>query len=251
MRWGVEIQRTGLERRNLEDLLTGLGFSIVDNNGNPAVTSEEMSKCTTAAEALAVGKRLRAAMAGPARIDPTFDLGCVLEFSQGPPMRHLVVEIHCSLGRLSTRATATVSPPNNLTGRALEAWEAQRAENEYQQTLEAQRARLEPAFRSENAAKVMELLSDKAPTGVTLWKIMELMKGEKPWQEFRATYGLSEDGFKRFGDAVHNAAVTGDWARHARKQQLKSDQPMSKAEAEALVRRLADQWLADVRKGET
>jgi hypothetical protein len=44
MKWAVEIQETSLERRNLEDLLNGLGFALIDGIQFPAFTSPEIDE---------------------------------------------------------------------------------------------------------------------------------------------------------------------------------------------------------------
>ena len=49
MKWAVEVQRTTLERRNLEDLLAGLGFSLIDGVQFPALTSKEIDQSPTVA----------------------------------------------------------------------------------------------------------------------------------------------------------------------------------------------------------
>jgi hypothetical protein len=79
MKWAVEIQKTNLERRNLEDLLNGLGFALIDGVQFPAFTSPEIDGCDTAAAVFEIAKQLRAAFTGPAQVDPTFALGSVID----------------------------------------------------------------------------------------------------------------------------------------------------------------------------
>jgi hypothetical protein len=96
---------------------------------------------------------------------------------------------------------------------------------------------------------VLELLADEQPTGDTLYKIYELAEGHVGNRvAFQAKFGISKTEFERFQDAVHNPKVTGSWARHAYSKPLKSFNPMSKAEAEAFVRNLAEKWLDDMRR---
>lgn len=47
MKWAVEIQKTNLGRRNLTDLLAGLGFAVVETPGHLAFTSDELHGCRT------------------------------------------------------------------------------------------------------------------------------------------------------------------------------------------------------------
>ncbi len=77
MKWAVEIQVTSLERRNLEDLLNGLGFALIEGIEFPAFTSPEIDEYDTAADVFEKAKQVRAAFAGPAQIDPSFALGSV------------------------------------------------------------------------------------------------------------------------------------------------------------------------------
>ncbi|MFC5770412.1 hypothetical protein [Thauera sinica] len=246
----MEIQRTSLELRNLKDLLGGLGFDVIETTDYPAITSEKMEMCSTAADAFELAKEIRTAMQGPADIDSTFQLGAVLEFSCYPPRRHAFLEAQSGVIRIQGgTSTMTIGPPCELSEHALAVWWEQQAEKEYQTALERQRARLEPAFRNENAAKVLDLLSKKNQTGSTLYKIYELAEGHpKNRKAFHTQFGISADEFQRFGDAVHNSAVSGDWARHAYDDTPKSAKPMSKAEAESFVRRLAAKWLENLRE---
>jgi len=61
MKWAIEIQKTSLERRNLSDLLDGLGFKLIEGIEYPALTSSEIDACATAADAFEKGKAVRAA----------------------------------------------------------------------------------------------------------------------------------------------------------------------------------------------
>jgi hypothetical protein len=250
VRWAVEIQRTSLERRNLEDLLSGLGFRVLEGGPSLAFQSDERNRLGTAVEAFELAKRVRQAMAGSSRVDPEFQLGSVLDFAFDTPRRHAFLEVqsvvHCvSVGT----ATLTVSPPKGMSESEVQAWQKKRTEREYEANLERQRARLEPAFRSERAQKVLHLLSQDNPTGETLNKIYELAE-EHPTRRlvFQARFGIDRTEFQRFQDAVHNPAVSGEWARHAYTDKPRSDRPMTCAEAEHFVRRIATMWLDSVRK---
>ena len=249
MRWAVEIQRTSLDRQNVEDLLRGLGFDVVDTDQGFAFTSEQMDCSQVAADAFELAKKVRAAMTGPSEVDPEFQLGSVWDFSVDPPRRHAILEaqgivIRAFLGR----ASLSVGPPNGLTSAELQEWEKRQAEAEYEALLERQRAKLEPAFRSERASKVLELLAKDIQTGETLYKIYELAEGHPSNRKsFQMQLNIDRTEFQRFKDAVHNPAVSGDWARHAYMDPPKSDRPMSPDEAEHFVRNIAHEWLASVR----
>ncbi len=253
MKWAIEIQSTTLEHRNLADLLAGLGFTLIDGIQFPAFTSPEIDGCNMAAEAFDIAKRLRAAFTGPAQIDPNFVLGSVIDYSSTPPKRHAFLEVQPAVLKLSAGGvTVTVSPPAGLSGDELEKWKTERAEQEYQTKLEDQRAKLEPAFRDSRAAKVLELLSIQNPSGETLYKIYELAEGHPITRStFHAQFGISKNDFSRFQDAVHNPSVTGDWARHAYHDIPKTNNPMSRGEAENFVRSIATRWLQYVRTNTT
>jgi hypothetical protein len=92
VRWAVEIQKTSLDSRNLTDLLAGLGFRVLDGIDFPALTSEEMDGCATAADAFEPAKRVRSALKGPAQIDMNFQLGSVIDCSCDPPRRHAFLD---------------------------------------------------------------------------------------------------------------------------------------------------------------
>jgi hypothetical protein len=253
MKWAVEIQKTNLDRRNLIELLDGLGFAVIDGIQFPAFTSPEIDSCETAADVFDRAKQLRSAFTGPANIDPEFALGSVIDFSANPPKRHGFLEVEPAVINVTFGSpTITISPPKGLSAEKLEMWEREHAEQQYQNKLEGQRARLEPAFRSPRAAKVLELLSIEKPSGETIYKIYELAEGPPTNRSaFLAQFGVSKDQFRRFQDAVHNPKVSGDWARHAYEDTPKTNNPMSRAEAEHFVRQIAAKWLDFVRTSRT
>lgn len=251
MKWAVEVQHTALDRRNLEDLLGGLGFSLIDGVQFPAITSPEIDQCNSPAEVFAVGKKVRSAFHGPAQIDPQFTLGSVEDYSSTPPRRYAFLEAQPAVctTKFGT-ATLTVGPPAGFSPQELETWHRDRAEQEYQSKLEAQRKRLEPAYLEPRAVKVLEYLATAAPRAEILYKIYELIE-EHPNNRvaFHTMFGVSANDFKRFQDSVHNPAVSGDWARHAYLDTPRTANPMSKSEAERFVRTLADRWLTHIRTG--
>jgi hypothetical protein len=249
MKWAVEIQKTSLERRNLDDLLQGLGFSLVDGIEFPAFTSPSIESCDTAKQVFEQAKKVRSAFTGAAQIDPQFVLGAVIDYSFNPPRRQNFLEIKSIRSSFSVGSPAlTVSPPKGLSGQELETWKAEQAELNYQSKLEVQRSRLELAFCSPRAEKVLELLAIEHPSGEIIYKIYELAEGHPSNRStFQAQYGVSADQFNRFKDAVHNPTVSGDWARHAYEKTPETANPMSKDEAERFVRQISSKWLENVR----
>ena len=250
MKWAVEIQKTGLEKRNLSDLLRGLGFVLVEGIEYPALVSPEIDACSTSADAFDKAKTVREAFKGPAQIDPEFVLGSVIDYSTSPPRRHAFLEVEsCVMTMTVGTPTITISPPKGLSPDELEQWQAEHEERQYQAKLESQRSRLEPAYLSESAAKIIELLSVEKPSAETLYKIYELVEGHPNNRaNFQKQFCITQDQFNRFRDAVHNPAVSGDWARHAYHDKPRTSNPMTTGEAEAFIREVADKWLQSLRQ---
>jgi len=249
MRWSIEIQKTSLKKRNLFDLLLGLGFQLIEGGQYPAFTSQGIDACLTAEDAFKIAKKVREAFKGPARIDPHFELGSVLDHATDPPRRSVFLEPESCVSAITVGTpTITISPPSTLSTVELEEWEATQREREYQAMLECQRSKLEPAFSSTRAAKVIELLAIKKPSAETVYKIYELAEGHPNNRAtFHNQFGISKDQFDRFSDAVHNPTVSGDWARHAYYGTPRTENPMTKAEAESFVREMSVKWLQSLR----
>ncbi|HXH04285.1 MAG TPA: hypothetical protein VNN09_13340 [Candidatus Competibacteraceae bacterium] len=249
MKWAIEIQKTSLEHRNLADLLKGLRFDLIQGIEYPALSSPTIDDCATAADAFKIAKNVRAAFKSSA-IDPEFALGSVIDYATTPPHRHAFLEVDSCVIRIITgTATITISPPQGLSPDELVKWHEEHNERQYQAELERQRALFEPAFLDPNAARAIKLLCIENPSGETLYKIYELAEGyPSNRKEFHAEFGIDKEQFDRFKDAVHNPAVTGDWARHAYHQKPNSTDPMTRAEAEQFVRRIAGRWLQSIRR---
>jgi hypothetical protein len=81
MKWAVEIQKTGLEHRNLVDLLQGLGFDLVEGVDFEAMYSPSFDDLETAPEVWEQAKKVRDAFVGPTSIDSEFTLGSVIDYS--------------------------------------------------------------------------------------------------------------------------------------------------------------------------
>jgi len=249
IKWAFQIERTGLGQRNLIDLLNGIGFQEVDVPGlDLAFWSKTFENCGNASEVWDEAKKVRDLLSEVTEIDPELIMGPVIDLSSGKPKRHIFVEAKSGIITMTSfDATLTVSPPDNLTEEQLIEYNKRRAEKEYQIKLEAQRAKLEPAFREPRAAKLLQLLKLDSHTGESLYKIYELAEGHPSNRKiFLKQFGISEDDFKRFSDAVHNPVVSGDLARHAYEDQPKTDNPMTIAEAKSFVMEIAKRWLASL-----
>jgi len=211
-------------------------------------SSDEMAQCTTAADVFEQAKKVRSVFLGSASLDEKFQLGNVVDYSCSPPKHYAFLEVACCISNMTCSvASISTGPPQGLNEEQLAAWDREQDERKYQAHLRRQLERAVPAYRNENASLVLEFLNLKEQTGETLFKIFELIVGdadnERVKKRFLASFGVSDEKFRRFSDAVHNRAVSGNWARHATMRQPKSGQPMSKAEAEAFIRSLADKWL--------
>lgn len=249
MKWAVEIQKSSLGKRNLSDLLSSLGFELIEGIEYPVLASPEIEACLTPAAAFEKANTVREAFKGPAQIDPEFVLGSVIDYSTSPPRRHAFLEVEPLVMKVTMGTpTITVSPPKGLSANELEQWQAEHDELRYQAKLERQRSKLEPAYLSGNAAKIIELLSVDSPRAEILYKIYELAEGNpRNRTSFHRQFGIIQDQFNRFKDAVHNPSVHGDWARHAYHGTPKSSNPMTKKEAEAFVRDISEKWLQSLR----
>lgn len=250
MRWAIEVQKTSLEQRNLADLLKGLGFEVIREGGCPTLSSPTIDTCATAADVFEIAKRIRAAFKGPANIDTEFTLGAVIDYTTTPPRRHTFTEGAPSVIKTTSGAASTkISPPKGLSSDKLAKWREENNERQYLAALERQRALLEPAFLNPKAAKAIELLCIENPSGETLYKLYELAEGHPGNRSaFHAELEIDKEQFNRFKDAVHNPAVTGDWARHAYHKKPTTTDPMTKAEAEQFARRVANRWLQSIRR---
>ncbi|MDO8937739.1 MAG: hypothetical protein Q7U98_01110 [Methylicorpusculum sp.] len=250
MKWAIEIQKTGLDTRNLSDLLRGLGFNLVEGIEYPALASPDIDASLTPADAFEKAKAVREAFKGPAQIDVNFVLGSVIDYSTNPPRRHAYLEAEsCVQINTSSSGAVIISPPYGLSPTEIEQWHAEREEQQYQAKLERQRSKLEPAYSSERAAKVLELLSVNKPNAEILYKIYELAEGHPNNRTlFHQQFGITQDQFNRFRDAVHNPSVTGDWARHAYHGNPRTSNPMTKGEVDAFVRDISAKWLRSLRQ---
>ena len=250
MKWAFLIERTTLDRRNLLDLLDGIGYQPANVPGlGLAFWSKTLEGCLSAGEVWEEAKRIRDLVSKVTEIDPDFILGPVIDLSSGEPKRHHFLEAESGIIVMTgLDAILTVSPPDNLSAEQLIEYNRSRAEQEYKAKLETQRAKLEPAYREPRAAKLLQLLKRDSHTGESLYKIYELAEGHPSRRKvFRKQFGICEVDFRRFSDAVHNPVVSGELARHAYEDKPKTDNPMTIAEAKLFVLGIAKRWLASLR----
>lgn len=251
MKWAFQIERTSLDRRNLIDLLKTLGYEWVElKESEFAFCSTSLDTCINADEVWEDAKRMRELISKVTEIDPELVLGPVIDLSSETPKRHHFLEAEpFTLNIKMGTATLTVSPPSNLSPEQLEEWKIRKDEQEYQNRLETQLTKLEPAFREPRAAKVLQILKQSSHSGESLYKIYELLEGHPSHRkEFQQNFSISETDFKRFSDAVHNPVVSGQLARHAYEEKPKTANPMSIAEAESFILSIAKRWMASLRK---
>lgn len=250
MKWAFQIERTTLDRQNLCDLLDSIGYQPTDIHGlDLTFWSKTLEACVKADEVWEQLKRIRDLFTKVTQIDPELVLGPVIDLSSGEPKRHHFLEVESGIMVMtSLDAILTVSSPDDLSAEELTEWNRRRAEREYQEKLEAQRAKLVPAFREPRAVKLLQLLKQNSHTGESLYKIYELAEGHPSRRkEFQARFGISEIEFRRFADAVHNPVVSGELARHAYEDKPKTANPMSITEAKSFVVDIACHWLASLR----
>ncbi len=252
MKWAVEIQKTGLDHRNLEDLLDGLGFQLVEGVDFNAMYSPFFDELESANAVWEEAKKVRDSFKGAASIDPDLVLGSVIDYSTKEKKRHAFLEVNSLHMKMSVgSATITVSPPSNLSPEELKKWEEERAEQEYQRMLEDQRAKLEPVFLEPRAEKVLSLLATEKHTGESLYKTYEMMEFHpSKRKDFQRQFNVLKNDFQRFSDAVHNPLVSGDLARHAYEDKPKTNNPMTIDEANSFIQALAKKWLASIRENQ-
>lgn len=247
MKWSIEIQETSLECSNLEDLLTALGYKLIQGTSFHEMTADKLDSCRSAGEVFELAKTIREAFKGAANVDPEFALGSVVDHSCTPAKRHAFLEVDSIVQKQQvSSATLIVCPPKNLSAENVEAWKEKQAKTRYESKLEDQLSRLVPVLKHPEAEKILEFLSVSEPTGEVLYKAYELMVGPKSnRKDFHSRYGIEANDFNRFKDAVHNPDVSGDWARHAVGEKLNSDNPMTRHEAKSFVHRIAELWVKE------
>jgi hypothetical protein len=250
MKWAFQVERTTMDHRNLLDLLDSIGYQPADAPGlDLTFWSETLETCLNANEVWEEAKRIRDLISEVTEIDPEFALGPVIDLASGKPKRHHFLEVKSGIiVTTALDAAITVSPPDNLSEEQLIEYYRSRAEQEYKTKLEAQREKLEPAFREPRAVKVLKLLKRDSHNGESLYKIYELMEGHPSRRkEFQEQFGISKLEFQRFSDAVHNPVVSGEFARHAYEDNPKTEKPMTIGEAQSFVVGLTQKWLASLR----
>ena len=254
MKWAIEIPNTSLDHRKLADLLSGLGYELVEGVDYEALYSPQLDELENASEVWNQGKRVRDAFTGPAAIDPEFTLGSVVNYSGSEIKRHTFIEAETGQLKLTAHSATVsgnidISTAKGLSDEGQQAIREKLAEQAYQSELEAQRHKLEPVFFEPRATKVLELLSRGTQTGEILYKIYETMELNPSNREnFLRQFSISRAEFDRFSDAVHNPVVTGDFARHAYEKEPKSENPMTISEATTFIDSLSNEWLEAIRK---
>ena len=252
MKWGIQIDATSLEVRNLRDLLAGIGVDVSQDGDHLTLRSARFDALESSDEVWEEGKRLASAIAGPTGIDPEFKLGAVVDGTATPPRRIHKLEAKFIIGKppVVDSPELTVLPPAELSSAELDEWTRAREEQKYQDRLEEQREQFEPAYSNPAVNKVLELLQSEVQTGVTLYEIYELMEGHPSNRNaFHSQLAISEEEFNRFKDVVHNQEVSGQFARHRYSGgKRNSTDPMSEAEAIQFIQSLVDRWLDEIRK---
>ncbi len=249
MRWAIEIQKTSLDDRMLSDLLRELKLNLVEGkNFSKAFSGPEIDTCATSHDAIKIARKVRSAFK-IAEIDPEFSLGAAIDFSVDPPTSHHFIEADSGVLTISIfPAKFTVFPSTNLSPTEGEQWLKNHEEQQHQLKLNDHLSTLIPAYSNLNAAKVFELLSIEPQTAVNLWKIYELIRNGKKDSIIQEQFGIENNDFLRFKDRIHNASVSGDYARHANDDKPHTDNPMSKSEAEAFINNIAKKWFKTIRR---
>lgn len=242
MLWSLVISDTSLDSRLLGDLLAELDIAVFQYEGRTEITSPSWDQVQTADEIWEIAKRLGDAIK-PVLASDTLQFAFIREWRNEAfvknhsfwPTASLVATGHMT-------ATGFGLPPAHFTDEQKAEWIAAQVEQRYQSELREKRTRLKAAYHDERAQKVMEILSEDVQTGLSLFKIYELIKGTQGTAKFHAQFHISNDDFDRFRDAVHNPAVHGDFARHAIPGPPRTTNPMTQDEAISFVTDLANAW---------
>jgi hypothetical protein len=248
LRWGIELRESRLDDRLLSDLLASVGFRLTTSGDARVIVCEGLDLLDSAGEVWERAKQLARSFTGSASIDDEFAVGAVYDFSTDPPRRHVFAEGKVAALSVTVHAAAvTISPPPGLTHEEIERRKARVEEQRYQRELGAKTDRLLAVYSEPRAERVLALLAKEEQTGESLFKVYELMAGEnRAERRFLRQFELDMDTIDRFKDAVHNASVTGDWARHATERRPRTDNPMSPEEAERFIRIVVERWISKV-----
>jgi len=232
-----------LHDRLLSDLLASVGFRLTTSGDARVIVGEGLDSLDSAGEVWERAKQLARSFTGSASIDDEFAVGAVYDFSTDPPRRHVFAEGKVAALSATVHAAAvTISPPAGLTEEEIKQRQAKAEEQRYQNDLSAMRERLRAVYFKPKAERVLQLLASERQTGETLYKVYELVI-DGDGKRFIAYLGVEKETIGRFKDAVHNAAVSGDFARHATANRPRSEHPMTPDEAEAFIRSLVNSWL--------
>lgn len=90
MKWSVEIQKTSLDKRNIFDLLSEIGITLIEGVRYLEFTSDQINECLTVDEVFSKAKEIRELFIGAINIDSEFQLGAIVNYSFNPPKF-----IHC------------------------------------------------------------------------------------------------------------------------------------------------------------
>ena len=241
----IEIRNSDLEKINIKNLLSELRFTLLDTENGIAFTSDELNEYDTLKEVFRVAKKLRAALTGPSMVDPNFILGDVIEVDTSPQRHHKIIELLPGKYEISGETIGLkVSPPKGLSIDQKKIWKITNKEKKDNDKFKRQRTRFLASYFNPKADEIMDLCDRKSLTGTDVYKLYELMEGEPSNRvNFHSDFGIEKEQFKRFKDAVHNRKVTGNWARHAKEEEPKSENPMTKKEAIKFIKDLGERWL--------
>ena len=249
MKYAVEIEKSGLDPRNLVDLLHGTGYQVVNMPHARVLYNPEFDRLKSPSEALTMIHKLKDIIQNTG-IDGEFFLGAVFDYSSEKTAQYISLEeeIIATEGKFN-ESSLTVLAPSELSKAQKESWKNKHREREYETKLRSQRVRLKAAIKDPRVSRVLTLLSNKSPTGETLYKAYEIME-EHPSkrQQFHSQFNIPVNEFKRFGDTVHNQAVSGELARHAYKEKPKTTNPMTFNEATRFIEELANSWILSIAK---
>lgn len=231
--WLVRLKGEEFDLQKLPTLLTSPEVTVIEEDGNYYLKSEDFNSMTDASHVLAASKPMLEAINGALQLYlGDFQIvkadGIVVGIGEdGKPHNYVVLSgsITCR-GRVS--ASVTLVKPNGTVDSSqrsskVESWIA-------------------VARQNKNVADAFRLFC--APTWFNLYKIYEIIRADVGGKKKIIQKGwVTAPDIKRFTNTAQSPDVLGDDARHATQKDLPPKKPMSLSEAKSLIRILLKNWL--------
>lgn len=242
-RWAIEIGDLPGNRRLLMDVLAGLGISSRETDGGLLLESPRFEALSTPedvrTEVVRLAARMRDVKSCNPDIDCTFSLKVVIDRSGDKPRKHYYLTIHESL-LLQSSMEVSLAPDQEPTAEERARQEAERRERDYIALRGKALSRVLSAVHDQKALDVQKLLHEEL-SPVVLGNIVEIIQADLG-PDMREL--MSRKQQVRLERSLNHPEVFGLTARHAVSNAQPPPDPMFLEEARAVVRAIAEQWLA-------